>query len=320
MSDRIVVLAGGLSPERDISIRSGRRVAEALRDTGLDVDVLDFDATLLAALTTDRPAAVIPLLHGAHGEDGAISDVLESLHLPYVGSRSGGARLAYDKTTAKTLLGRAGVSIPAGVCLPHATFRDLGAAAVLDAVCARLPLPLVVKPAHGGSALGVSIVDTPAELPAAMVAAFAYGDSVLIEECIRGVEIAVSVLDIGPDHGSIVLPAVEIRPDSGVYDYTARYTAGVTEFITPADLDDDTSQAAAEVALTAHRELGLRDWSRADLMVTSDGSGSRVWFLETNVAPGTTETSLLPQAIAAAGLSLGTVVRQLVEAAVARAN
>ncbi len=318
MSERVVVLAGGLSAERDISIRSGRRVADALRDTGLDVDVLDVDAHLLSALTEDRPACVIPLLHGAHGEDGAISDVLEALGLPYVGSAPGGARLAYDKTIAKTLLGQTGISVPAGVCLPHATFRDLGASAVLRAVTARLALPVVVKPAHGGSALGVSIVHSLEELPTAMVAAFAYGDSVLIEQWISGVEVAVSVLDIGVGRAPIALPAVEIRPDSGVYDYTARYTAGVTEFIAPADLDQSSTLAAAKVALAAHNLLGLRDWSRTDLIVSSASGIPGAWFLEANVAPGTTETSLLPQAISAAGLELGAVVRQLVEGAIAR--
>jgi D-alanine-D-alanine ligase len=318
MSERVVILAGGLSAERDISIRSGRRVAEALRDTGLDVDVLDVDSTLLAALTGDPPACVIPLLHGSHGEDGAIAEVLEALGLPYVGSTPASARLAYDKATAKTLIGRAGIATPASVSLPHATFRDLGAGGVLDAIIKRLPLPLVVKPAQGGSALGVSIVRRESELSPAMVGAFAYGETALIESFVEGLEIAVSVVDIGPGHTPLALPAVEIRPDSGFYDYTARYTAGVTEFIVPADLPASVASAVADVALAAHSILGLRDWSRADLIVRNATTTPEIWFLETNVAPGMTETSLLPQAIAAAEMELGLVVRGLTERAITR--
>ena len=154
----VAVLAGGLSHERDVSLRSGRRVAEALRSAGAEVRVLDVDAGLLAALAADRPAVVFPLLHGQAGEDGAVRDVLELLDLPYVGARPAACRVAFDKPVAKTVLETAGLRVPEGVALPHETFRELGAALVLEAIVARLGLPLVVKPSRGGSALGVSVI------------------------------------------------------------------------------------------------------------------------------------------------------------------
>jgi D-alanine-D-alanine ligase len=319
MSDlgRVVVLAGGLSHERDVSLRSGRRVAEALRWVGVDVELRDADATLIAALRADPPTAVFPTLHGAAGEDGSLRDVLELLSLPYVGARPSACRLSFDKPTAKSVVERAGVRTPESVALPHATFRDLGAGQVLELLVARLGLPLFCKPARGGSALGTAVVRTPEQLPEAMVGCFAYGDTALVERYVEGTEVAVSVVDMGPDHGSgpVALPAVEIVPDSGVYDYQARYTAGMTEFFVPARLPDDLTAAVAEVAVTAHRALGLRDLSRTDLIVDADGVP---WFLEVNVAPGLTETSLLPQAATEARLDLGTLYRDLLHLAAER--
>jgi D-alanine-D-alanine ligase len=308
-----MVLAGGLSHERDVSLRSGRRVAEALRGTGLEVTERDVDAGLLAALHAERPACVVPMLHGETGEDGAIREVLELLGVPYVGAPPAACRTAFDKPVAKAALARAGIATPESVCLPHETFRELGAAEVMAALVARLGLPLMVKPAKSGSALGCAVVRTAEELPAAMVNAFAYGDDALLERFVEGLEVAVPVIDDGS--GPRALPAVAIQPDGGVYDYTARYTAGSTEFLTPAPLDDGLSAEVARVAVTAHEVLGLRDLSRSDLIVAEDG---RIWFLEVNVAPGFTETSTVPLAIQAAGLDLGKVCASLVHAAAAR--
>jgi D-alanine-D-alanine ligase len=313
MPGHIAILAGGLSHERDVSVRSGRRVAEALRGAGVEVHVLDVDAGLMSTLRTERPSAVFPLLHGQTGEDGAIRDVLELLELPYVGARPPACRVAFDKPVAKAILRAAGLAVPEGVALPHETFRELGAATVLDAIIRRLGLPLVVKPTRGGSALGVSVVHQAEELPTAMVAAFAYGDTALVESFIAGTEIAVSIIEEGGE--PVALPAVEIVPDSGVYDYAARYTAGTTEFFTPARLSDSLAEAAADAARRAHQVLGLRDLSRTDVIVDSAGVP---WVLEVNVAPGMTETSLLPQSIVAAGLDLGIVCRDLVKTAVDR--
>jgi D-alanine-D-alanine ligase len=315
MSDlgRVVLLAGGLSHERDVSLRSGRRVAEALRQVGVDVEVRDVDSTLVPAMMAEPPTAVLPLIHGAQGEDGALQGVLGLLGLPYVGSRPAPCRVAFDKPVAKTFVGGAGIATPEAVVLPHATFRDLGAAGLMEALVGRLGLPLVVKPARGGSALGCSVVHAVQQLPSALVSCFAYGEDALVERRVAGREVAVSVIDTG--EGPYALPGVEIVADGGMYDYQARYTAGATEFFVPARLTAAERAAAAEAALRAHEVLGLRDLSRTDMIVDAEG---RPWFLDMNVTPGMTETSLLPQSVAAAGLDLGELVRDLLAQAVQR--
>ena len=310
---RIVVLAGGLSHERDVSLRSGRRVAEALRDVGAEVDERDVDAGLVPSLTSERPACVLPLLHGETGEDGALREVLELLDIPYVGARPAACRAAFDKPVAKETVARRGVHVPRGVALPHETFRELGAVAVMDAMVAAIGLPMIVKPARGGSALGCTVVREAGALPGAMVNAFAYGDTALAEQLIEGDEVAVPVIDSGG--GPKALPVVSIKPDGGVYDYTARYTAGSTEFEVPAKLSGDIAAECAQVAVTAHEALGLRDLSRSDLMIDADG---KVWFLEVNVAPGLTETSTVPLSVHAAELDLGQLMADLVRCAVSR--
>jgi D-alanine-D-alanine ligase len=308
LNPRVLILAGGLSHERDVSLRSGRRVAESLRENGLDVKVSDVDASILPLLARGDIDVVWPLLHGAQGEDGAIRDVLELAGVPYVGSGPAACRMAWDKSVARTVAANAGLSVPDAIALPHSTFRELGAAWVLKSLVARLGLPLIVKPARGGSALGVTVVRSAEALPKAMVDCFAYGDVALLERHIEGVEVSVSVIDAA--RGLEVLPPVEIVADGGVYDYNARYTAGSTEFYCPARVPaiNDVEKAA----LTAHRAFGLRHFSRTDLIVDRSGT---VWFLEVNVAPGMTETSLLPQAVTAAGRSTAAVYRALVETA-----
>lgn len=307
---QVLVLSGGLSPERDVSLRSGRRVAEALRSARPDWEVAeaDVDAGLLPRLREHRPDCVVPLLHGSAGEDGALRDVLETLGIPFVGSDAASSRLAFDKSVASSLVSGTGIAVPEFVVLPQSTFRELGAPAVMKAVGDRIGFPLVVKPTRGGSALGVSVVRDERDLPPAMVSAFAYGDTAMIQRFVVGTEVAVGVIDTAD--GPRALPAVEIVPESGMYDYHARYTAGATEFFCPARLSEDVAAAVADVALTAHAALGLSDVSRTDMLVGDDGT---VWFLEVNVAPGMTETSLLPQAVAAAGLSVGEVFASFVD-------
>ena len=314
---RYLVLAGGLSHERDVSLRSGRRILDALRHEGVEVDLRDADASLLGALTGDGDgppyAAVLVALHGGAGEDGALREVLDLAGVPHVGASAAACRIAWDKPTAKALLLRAGLTTPASVVLPHAAFRELGAGQVLDRLVGHLGLPLMVKPARGGSALGCSTVDKPDELPAAMVSCFSYGEAALVEQLVTGTEVAVTVLDTGD--GPRALPAVEVVPLSGVYDYTARYTAGHTEFFAPARLGEQVAADVAEAAVAAHTALGLRDVSRVDAIVDVEG---RVQLLEVNTSPGMTETSLLPMAVEAGGLSFGRVLRTLLEQAAAR--
>ena len=312
---RYLVLAGGLSHERDVSLKSGRRVLDALRSVGVDATLRDADAGLLSHLTATAYDAVLVALHGGAGEDGALREVLDIAEVPYVGSTPAACRIAWDKPTAKALAVRAGLSTPASVVLPHAAFRELGAAAVLDRLVGHLGLPLMVKPARGGSALGCTTIDKADELPSAMVSCFSYGEAALIERFVTGTELAVTVIDTGD--GPRALPAVEIVPLSGVYDFTARYTAGQTEFFAPARLPEALTAAVAATAVAAHVALGLRDLSRVDLVVEPSGE---VQLLEVNTSPGMTETSLLPMAVDAAGLSFGELLRELLAQAAARSR
>jgi D-alanine-D-alanine ligase len=315
ITTRPLILAGGLSHERDVSLRSGRRVADALRESGVVVSEIDPDDHLIESLRSERPDVVIPLLHGAAGEDGAIRDLLQLLNLPYIGSTPEVCRLAFDKPIAKEIVAAAGVRTPQSIVLPQESFRELGAGAVLALILEGMALPLMVKPTKGGSALGATVVREASALADAMMSCFSYGDSALIEEYITGREIAVAVLDVGD--GPVALTPIEIAPDSGFYSYEARYTAGLTEFFTPARIDDRLMASAQQVALDAHQALRLRDISRTDMMIDSQGV---IWFLEVNVAPGMTETSLVPQALTASGLILGSVYRQLMDVAISRGN
>ncbi len=309
----MAVLAGGLSHEREVSLRSGSRLAAALRGVGMTVREWDADATLIERLRTERPDAAVVALHGGEGENGSIQAVLELLEIPFVGTSAPACRRAWDKPTAKAELSRAGLDTPDWVALPHAAFRELGARAVLDAMVERLGLPLMLKPDQGGSALGAQVVTEAADLPAAMVSCLAYADTVLAERFIPGTEVAVAVVE--DDSEPRALPPVEVEAKGGVYDYTARYTPGATTFHCPARLDDGALSTLQETALAAHRLLGLRDVSRMDAVVDTDG---RVQILEVNVSPGLTDTSLLPMAATAAGTDLGTLFARLVERAVAR--
>jgi D-alanine-D-alanine ligase len=313
--DHVVVLAGGLSAERDVSLRSGRQVRDALEEAGVDARIVDADAALIPALLADPPAAVFPVIHGAYGEDGAIREILDLVGVPYVGSVASACRAAFDKPTAKALVAASGIATPDSVTLPREIFHDLGANAVIERILTRLGLPLFVKPARGGSSLGASPVRTAAELPTAIVSCFAYGDTALVERFIEGTEIAVSVVDLGD--GPRPLPAVEIVPGAGQYDYTARYTAGQTEFYAPARLPDAAADAAAKAAMRAHSALGLRDVSRTDMIVSDAGE---VYFLEVNVSPGMTETSTLPMALDAAGYAFGPACLTLLRLAADRGH
>ncbi len=311
LASRVAVLAGGISHERDISLKSGRRVADGLAAHGVEVRLLDPDAALLPALLADRPDVVWPTLHGASGEDGALRSLLEFLGVPYVGSTAGATRLAWDKPRAKTIVERAGVPTPHSIALTRDAFRELGAESVLSVVRGELPPPVAVKPAQGGSAQGVTLVDSDDELRRAMVLAFTYCDVALIEQRITGTEVAIGIIDTGD--GPRALPAVEIEPLSGVYGFEARYNAGETRFYAPARMAADVAARATEVALAAHDALGLRHISRIDLII--DGAGTP-WFLEASVMPGLTETSTFALALEAAGYDVGWVYAELAQTAV----
>jgi D-alanine-D-alanine ligase len=308
---KVVVLAGGISHERDVSLRSGRLIADSLTSQGVVVELRDPDAGLFAYLDDAKPDVVWPALHGASGEDGSLRGLLDVMSVPYIGARGAASRLAWDKPTAKTLVAAAGLSTPQSLALSRDTFRDLGAANVLEQISANILGPLAVKPAQGGSAQGVSLIERSAdELAGAMVNAYRYWDVALVERRINGTEISVCIIDTGG--GPVALPAVEIVPRSGFYSFEARYNAGETRFYTPARISDEAAGAATEAAITAHRTLGLRHLSRIDFILDADDVP---WFLEASVMPGLTETSLFPRALEVAGHDVGWVYLALCQAA-----
>ena len=308
MPHTVAVLSGGLSLEREVSLRSGGRVAAALTDRGHQVTRLDVDATLVPSLETGGFDLAFLALHGSAGEDGTIQSLLELIGLPYTGPDELASALAWNKPIAQGLYRRAGLRVPANVTLTQQAFREMGAVAVLDRVAVALGSNVVVKPATGGSCLGLSIVREPSALPQAIVGAFSYADSVLLEAFVAGTEVAVTVLD------GVPLPPVEIQPLDGAYDFAARYTAGATEFHAPARLAPDVRAACEQLATDAYHAIGARHVSRADLIVDDEG---RPWLLELDTCPGLTETSLVPIAAQAAGLGFADLCERLVTLAVA---
>ena len=307
----VAVLAGGLSLERDVSLRSGRRVAEALADRGHAVTRLDLDDNLVTALAKGEFDVAYLALHGKAGEDGAIQSLLALLGVPYTGPDAVSSLLAWDKGVAKGLLARAGLATPAWMTLSSDAIRDMGAAGALDRVVDRLGTPVVVKPSQGGAAMGVRLVTAPEQLPQALMSSFSYHDVVLLEQFIDGTEVAVSIVD------GEALPPVEVVPRAGRYDFAARYTHGATEYFAPARLDASVLAACTQLSLQAWELLGCRDVSRADLMVDADG---RPWLLELDTCPGMTETSLLPTAAQAHGWSFADLCERVLEPALRRAG
>ncbi|MGK2349024.1 D-alanine--D-alanine ligase family protein [Actinomyces sp. W5033] len=292
---RIAILAGGLSHERDVSLRSGHRVAQVLKHLGHTVLILDVDARMIASLRAFGPDVVWPLVHGSHGEDGGLQNILIALGLPYVGTHSDGCQRASFKPTAKATVRTGGVLTPDSVTLPKSYFSQLGAQEVLGVVSGHLGLPVVVKPNQGGSGLGVSLVTNADELRQAMVGCFAYDERALIESYVPGREIAVSIVDVG--NGPRPLPPVEVVTE-GQYDFDARYNPGRSEYFAPARLTGAETTLVQETALRVHRTLGLGNISRTDLILAEDGTP---WFIDVNVVPGMTETSLFPLAAEADG-------------------
>ena len=310
----VVVLAGGLSAEREVSLQSGHRVVGALRDVGVAAHLQDLGDDLVERLLRDLPDVVWPVLHGADGEDGSLSQVLELLGIPFVGSTAEACRLAWDKSVAGALVTAAGIGVPRSVTLPHAVLRDLGTRKLLPRIISRLGAHVVVKPVTGGSGLGITVVRDGGALATAMATALGHSDTCRVEQAVTGTEVAVGVVDAGD--GPVALLPVEISPDSGSYDYEARYTAGSTEFHTPARLSAEVLQRVRDDAVTVHRALGLGSISRSDFIVDASGAP---WFLEVNTAPGLTETSSVPLALEADGRLLPTWCRDLVAAAADRA-
>ncbi len=316
MSARTVaVLKGGQSLERGISLRSGAHAQEALERLGHTVLAIDVDAQLLARLCEAEPDAALIALHGSDGEDGSVQSLLEAIGVPYTGSGPAACACCTDKSLAKQLIRGAGIPTPDFHPLEQASLEALGAADALPRIERALGYPLVVKPARGGSALGIKFARTSDELPGALVGAFSYDDKIVLERFVRGRDLAVSVLD-GPG-GPSPLPVVEAVPrEEDFYDFQSRYEIGMTTFVCPAELSEETTARAQELALEVYRLLGCHGVARVDLLL--DQQSGELWVLETNVVPGMTETSLLPQAADAAGIGFDELVARVLESAFTR--
>jgi D-alanine-D-alanine ligase len=250
-------------------------------------------------------------MHGKEGEDGTVQRLLDLLELAYTGTSAFDCEVAFDKLLAKEALARAGVPTPPWAAIEDAALRDLGAGATLGRAVDRVGLPCVVKPSRSGSALGVSTVARESELPAAVMAALSFSGGVVVESAITGTEVAVGIVGTPGE----VLPAVEIVPKGGTYDYAARYTTGATEYFAPARLSEDATAACADAATAAWKELRLRDVTRIDMIVDAAGAP---WIFDVNVSPGMTETSLLPMGASAAGMGLAQLCDAVMQSALSR--
>jgi D-alanine-D-alanine ligase len=309
---RVAVLKGGGSLERQVSLRSGARVEDALKRLGHEVVAIDVGHDLVARLRAAPPDVAFVAMHGRDGEDGTVQELLEILGIPYTGSGVLACMRSMDKVLCKHLLLDAGIPTPEFFAFNETAFKDLGAAAALPAIEQRLDFPIVVKPAAQGSALGIKFARTAADVPSALLAAFSYDTRVLLERYVRGRDLGVSVLE-----GS-ALPVVEAVPqDEDFYDFESRYEIGRTRFVCPANLPEPVTARAQALAVATYELLGCDGVARVDMMF--EEATSELYVLEANVIPGMTDTSLLPQAAEAAGIAFDALVERMVELAFERA-
>jgi D-alanine-D-alanine ligase len=314
---RIAVLKGGRSLERQVSLKSGARVEDALRRLGRDVVAIDVGDDFVARLQAADAEAAFVALHGRDGEDGTVQELLEVLGIPFTGSNVSACMRASDKVLAKHAMRDAGIPTPDFYAFSETAFKSLGVAQAVPAIASRLSFPLVVKPASQGSALGIKFARSAADVPAALLAAFSYDRKVLLERYVAGRELAISVLE--RDGTPQALPIVEAVPEQeDFYDFESRYEIGRTRFVCPAELDPGLSERAQEIALEAFRTLGCGGFGRVDLML--DAGSDELFVLEVNTIPGLTETSLLPQAADAAGIGFDRLIELILEAALTTAR
>jgi D-alanine-D-alanine ligase len=308
---RVAVLKGGSSLERQVSLRSGGRVEDALERLGHEVVPVDVGADMISRLRAAAPDVAFVAMHGRDGEDGTVQELLEILGIPYTGSGVLACSRTIDKVLTKHLLIEAGLPTPEFFSFNETAFERLGAGQTLPAIEERLDFPIVVKPARGGSALGIKFASTAADVPGALVNAFSYDDRVLLERYVAGRDLAVSILD------GVALPIVEAVPvEEDFYDFEARYEIGRTQFVCPAALPDEVTERAQEIALSVYRVLGCFGFGRVDLML--EEATGELYVLEANAIPGLTETSLLPQAAEAGGISFDAMVARVLELAFER--
>jgi D-alanine-D-alanine ligase len=313
---RVAVLAGGRSLERGVSLRSGARVADALRSLGHEVVTIDPGTDLIQRLKGEHPEVVFIALHGPGGEDGTVQEMLEIVGIAYTGPGVTACVRCMDKVAAKQAMRAAGIPTPDWVAFNATAFRELGAGDALEEIEARLGFPLVVKPAAQGSSLGVEFAARRGDVPEALVAAFSYDDRVLLERYVKGRELAVAILD------GEALPIVEAIPkQEDFFNFEARYEIGRTEYVCPAELSARETGAVQDAARRTWEALGCRGFARVDVMLggpdaAPDVRGAQV--LEVNAIPGLTDTSLFPQAAEAGGLSFEDLCARIVELATER--
>jgi D-alanine-D-alanine ligase len=301
---RVAVLKGGRSLERQVSLRSGARVEDALERLGHEVAGIDVDHSLVARLRAARPDVAFVALHGRDGEDGTVQELLEVLGIPYTASGVSACIRCADKVLSKHAMLDADLPTPDFYAFTETAFKELGAADALDAIEERLQFPIVVKPSNQGSALGIKFARSPADVPSALITAFSYGPKVLLERHVHGRELAVSIL------GDEALPIVEAVPrEEDFYDFSARYTIGRTRFVCPAELEPALTERAQALALDVFRLLGCRGFARVDMLL--EEATGELYVLEANAIPGLTETSLLPQAAEAAGIGFDALVERI---------
>lgn len=311
MTRTVAVLMGGPSAEAEVSRSSAREVAAALEAAGYHAGLLELDGNTARALAEARPEAVFPALHGPPGEDGTVQGFLEILELPYVGSDVHGSAAAMDKSIAKSMFRRAGLPVAEDLVIPAGTSAADARTRILDTLGDRV----VIKPLSQGSAIGVTPVANGGDLLPGLNTALSLGGGVLVEPYVLGTELTVGVLDLH-EQEPMAFPVIEIRLAADAwYDYEHRYAAGGSEHIIPAPLSDATTTRLKEVALAAHRALGLRDLSRADFILGDDGEPV---LLEVNTLPGMTPTSLYPDGARAVGMNFEALMDALVESAINR--
>ena len=312
---RVAVLKGGRSLERQVSLKSGARVEDALERLGHELFAIDVGGDLVERLQIERPELAFVALHGRDGEDGTVQELLDAMGIPYTGSGVSACIRAADKVLAKHAMRDGGIPTPDFFAFNETAFKELGAARALPAIEQRLRFPIVVKPAGQGSALGIKFARTAADVPSALVAAFSYDRKVLLERHIPGRDLAVSIVEQA--RLPMALPIVEAVPnEEDFYDFESRYEIGRTTFVCPAQLPEGVAERASALALEVFALLGCSGFARVDLML--DSEEGELFVLEADTIPGLTETSLLPQAADAAGISFDELVGLMLHAAAAQ--
>ena len=307
MKKKVAVLMGGRSLEREVSLRSGQRVSEALIKKGYSITQIDLSENFIDELIAGKFDLVYIALHGKYGEDGTIQELLDIIDIPYTGPSAYTNILSFDKILSKKIFQNNAVPTPEFHTLSAEAFKEMGAASALSKVVKKIGIPLVVKPSQQGSALGIKIVNSEDEMANALISALSYGKKVVLEQYIKGTEVAVSI--IGKDNPR-TLPIVEIAPRSGFFDFRSMYTPGMTDYFIPARLNKKTQDSVVKTALKAHRVLGCDKLSRVDIILSED---EVPYVLELNTSPGMTETSLLPMAAQADGIDFNDLVDMIVK-------